>query len=116
LENGEREEAISEQITAIRKRVARLRDGSAARWELDEEVEGEEEETQHEEEGAEGEAAIREATDGMKEAGGNYAEARLGTREIERADGFVAGQIAAERGEFIFYPEGEFFAVAPQIE
>jgi len=88
----------------------------AARWELDEEVEGEEEETQHEEEGAEGEAAIREATDGMKEAGGNYAEARLGTREIERADGFVTGQIAAERGEFIFYPEGEFFAVAPQIE
>ena len=84
--------------------------------ELDEEVEGEEEETQHEEEGAEGEAAIREATDGIKEADGNYAEARLGAREIKRADGFVAGQIAAERGEFIFYPEGEFFAVAPQIE
>jgi len=88
----------------------------AARWELDEEVEGEEEETQHEEEGAEGEAAIRETADGVEEAGWDYTEARLGTGEIERADGFVAGQIAAERGEFIFYPEGEFFAVAPQIE
>src|SRR5467141_2801166 len=103
MENGKRRSATNNSDQEARGAITRW---VAARWELDEEVEGEEEETQHEEEGAEGEAAIREATDGMKEAGGNYAEARLGTREIERAEGFVAGQIAAERGEFIFYPEG----------
>src|SRR6266481_1846531 len=84
--------------------------------ELDEEVESEEHETKHKEEGAEGEAAMRETADGVEEAGWDYTEARLGAREIKRADGFVAGQIAAERGEFIFHPDGEFFAVAPQID
>jgi len=84
--------------------------------ELDEEVESEEHETKHEEEGTEGEAAMRETADGVEEAGWDYTEARLGAREIKRADGFVAGQIAAERGEFIFHPDGEFFAVAPQID
>jgi len=59
---------------------------------------------------------MRETADGVEEAGWDYTEARLGAREIKRADGFVAGQIAAERGEFIFYPERQFFAVAPQIE
>jgi len=80
---------------------------------LNEEVEGEEEEAQHEEEGADGEGALGEAADGMEKAGWDYAEAGFGARKIERADGFVAGQIAAEGGEFIFHPEGEFFAVAP---
>jgi hypothetical protein len=83
---------------------------------LDEEVEGEEEETQDEEEGAEGKAALREAADGIEKAGGDYAEARLGARQIKGTDGFVAGQIAAEGGKFIFHPKGEFFAVAPEIE
>jgi hypothetical protein len=83
---------------------------------LDEEVEGEEEETQDEEEGAEGEAALGETADGVKEAGGDYAQARFRAREIKRADGFVAGQIAAEGGKFIFHPEGELFTVAPEIE
>jgi hypothetical protein len=83
---------------------------------LDEEVEGEEEEAQDEEKGAEGEAALREAADGVEKAGGDYAETRLGARKIKRSDGFVAGQIAAESGEFIFHPEGELFAVTPQIK
>jgi hypothetical protein len=81
---------------------------------LDEEVEGEEEEAQDEEEGAEGEAALREAADGVKKAGRDYAEARFGARKIKRPDGFVAGEIAAEGGELVLYPEAELFAVAPQ--
>jgi hypothetical protein len=83
---------------------------------LDKEVEGEEEETQDEEKGAEGKAALREAADGMEDSGGDYAEARLRARQVKGADGFVAGQIAAEGGKFIFHPEGEFFAVAPEIQ
>jgi hypothetical protein len=94
--------------------VSRL--GKSRKRELDEEVEGKEEKTQHEEEGARGEAAMRESANGVKKAHGDYAEARFGAREIKRTHGFVAGQIAAEGGEFIFYPEGELFAVAPQIE
>jgi hypothetical protein len=81
--------------------------------ELDEEVEGEEKEAQHEEEAADGEGALGEAADGVEKADWDYAEAGFGARKIERPDGFVAGQIAAEGGEFIFHPEGEFFAVAP---
>jgi hypothetical protein len=84
--------------------------------ELDEEIEGEEEEAQHEEEGTRGKVAMWEAADGMKKAGGNYAEARFGSGEIKRTDGFVAGQIPAEGGKLIFHPEREFFAIAPQIE
>jgi hypothetical protein len=83
---------------------------------LDEEVEGEEEESQDEEEGAKGETAVGEAADGMEKAGGDYAEARFGARKIKRTDGFVAGQVAAEGGEFVFHPDREFFAVTPQIE
>src|SRR5437899_9658626 len=104
LENGDEQAATNEQITAIRKLG------------LDEEVEGEEEEAEHEQDGAEGEAALRKADDGVEESSGNYAKARFGTRKIEGADGFIAGQIAAEGGEFIFHPEGEFFAVAPEIK
>jgi hypothetical protein len=83
---------------------------------LDEEVEGEEEEAQNQEEGAYGEGALREAADGMEKAGGDYAEARFGAGKIKGADGFEAGQVAAEGGEFVFHPEGEFFAVAPEIQ
>ena len=83
---------------------------------LDEEVESEEEEAEDKEEGAEGEAAVGEAADGMEKAGGDYAEARFGAWKIKRTDGFVAGQIAAEVGEFIFHPNGEFFAVTPKVE
>src|SRR5580692_8695192 len=60
--------------------------------------------------------APREAADGVKKAGRDYAEARFGARKIKRPDGFVAGEIAAEGGEFIFHPEREFFAVAPKIQ
>ena len=98
------EAASNEQIAAIRKLG------------LNEEVEGEEEEAEHEQDGAEGEAALGKADDGVEEAGGDHAEARFGARKIKGADGFIAGEIAAESGEFIFHPEGEFFAVAPQIK
>ena len=60
MENGNEEEEISEQITAIRKLA------------LDEEVEGEEEQAEDEEEGAEGEAALGEAADGVEEPSGYY--------------------------------------------
>jgi hypothetical protein len=83
---------------------------------LDEEVEGEKKEAQDEEESAQGEAALREAADRVEKAGGNYAETRFGAGQIKRADRFIAGQIAAEGGEFIFHPERELFAIAPQIE
>jgi len=83
---------------------------------LDEEVECEEEEAQDEEEGAEGETAIGQAGDGVKKARRDYAQARLGARQVERTHGFVTGQIATERGELVFHPEGEFFAVAPKIQ
>jgi hypothetical protein len=113
LKNGNEEEAISEQMTASRKRPP---EKAATTKDLDEEVEGEQEQTEDEEEGAEGEAALGEAADGVEEANGNYAEARFGARKIEGPRGFVAGEIAAEGGEFVFHPNGEFVAVAPKIQ
>jgi hypothetical protein len=82
---------------------------------LDKEVECEEEEAEDKKEGAEGEAALREAADGMEKAGRDHAEARFRARKVKGADGFVAGKIAAEGGKFIFHPQRDFFAIAPQI-
>jgi hypothetical protein len=73
---------------------------------LNEKVEREEEEAQDEKEGAEGEAALGETADGMEKACGDYSETRFGAWKVKRADGLVAGEIAAESGEFIFHPEG----------
>jgi hypothetical protein len=73
---------------------------------LNEEVEREEEEAQDEKEGTEGEAALGETADGMEKACGDYSETRFGAWKVKRADGLVAGEIAAESGEFIFHPEG----------
>jgi hypothetical protein len=95
------EEAISGQITAITK------------LELDEEVEGEEEQAEDEEESSEGEAALGKAADGAEEAGRDCAEAGFGARKVERPDGFVAGEIAAEGGELVLHPGGEFVAITP---
>jgi hypothetical protein len=103
LENGNEVAAISEQIAAIRK------------LELDEEVEGEKEQAEHKKDGSEGKAALRETADGVKEAGGDYAESRFGARKIKRADRFVAGEIAAEGGEFVFHPDGELVAKSPEV-
>ena len=104
MENGNEEEAISEQITAIRK------------LELDEEVEGEEEQAEDEEEGAEGEAALGEAADGVEEASRDYTEPGFGARKIEGPGRFVAREITAEGREFVFHPNGKFLAIAPEIQ
>jgi hypothetical protein len=96
--------AISEQITA------------SSKLELDEEVEGEQEQAEDEEEGAEGEAALRKAADRVEEAGGDYAEAGFGAWKVEGPRGFVAGEIAAEGGKFVFHPNGEFIAIAPEVQ
>jgi hypothetical protein len=83
--------------------------------ELNEEVEGEENHAENEKKCAPGEAATGEAAYGMKKSSGDDAEARFGARQIERPDGFKAGEIAAEGGEFVFNPNGKFLAMAPQV-
>jgi hypothetical protein len=93
-----------------------MRERAIRKRELNEEIEGEEEEAQDEEESAEGEAALGKAADGVEEASGDYAEARFGARKVERSGGFVAGEITAEGGEFVFHPDGEFVAIAPEIQ
>jgi len=83
---------------------------------LDEEVEGDEEHAENKEKGAQTAAAKRKAADGMDEAGGNDTETGFGTRQIKRTDGFKTREVAAEGGKLVFKPEGEFFAVAPEID
>jgi hypothetical protein len=85
----------------------------SVRGSLDEEVEGEEEDSKEDEEGAPGKAATRKLRDGMEEADGDDAETRFAASFVEGADGDVAREIAAERGEFVVDPESEFSAVAP---
>ena len=82
---------------------------------LDEEVEGEEEQAEDEEEGAEGEAALGEAADGVEEASGDYTKPGFGARKVEGPSRFIAREIAAEGREFVFHPNGEFLAIAPEI-
>ena len=57
-----------------------------------------------------------EAADGVEEAGRNDAEARFRARQVKRTDGFKAGKIPTEGGEFILDPERKFLAVTPEIE
>jgi hypothetical protein len=86
------------------------------RYELDEEIEDEEEEAEEDKEGRPGETAAGELGDGMKEAGGNDAEARFAAALIEWAGRNVAGEIATEGGELVVNPEGELRAMAPKKE
>jgi hypothetical protein len=111
LENGNEEEAISDQDNSDQETGRAL--VKLAWLKLDEEVEGEEEQAEDEEEGAEGEAALGETADRVEEASGDYAEAGFGARKIERPDRFIAGQIAAEGGELVFHPGREFVAITP---
>jgi hypothetical protein len=115
LENGKRKRRSASRVQ-IRRREASIDIENAGEKTLNEEVEREEEEAQDEKECAEGEAALGETADGMEKARGNYSETRFGAWQVKRTDGLIAGEIAAEGGEFIFHPEGEFFAVAPEIQ
>jgi len=84
--------------------------------ELDKEVEDAEGEAEEKEEGAPGEAAAGKLDNGIEEAGGNDAKSRLPAAFIEGAGGNVAREIAAEDGELVVHPEGEFGAIAPEGE
>jgi hypothetical protein len=52
----------------------------------------------------------------MVEADGNDAEAGFAAAQIKGSGGDVAGEVAAEQGEFAIDPEGEFVTMTPQVE
>src|ERR1700752_3420932 len=106
---GRQNSRIGNEEEAIRKQITR-------KPKLDEEVEGEEEHAEDEEEGAEGEAGLGKTADRVEETGGDYTETGFGARKVERPDRFVAGEVTAEGGELVFHPNGEFVAIAPEIQ
>jgi hypothetical protein len=52
----------------------------------------------------------------MEETGGDDAETGFATPLIKRADRNVAGEIAAQGGEFIVHPKREFVSISPKKE
>ncbi|MGB7847354.1 MAG: hypothetical protein WBL63_17200 [Candidatus Acidiferrum sp.] len=52
----------------------------------------------------------------MKKTNGYHPETGFAAAFIERSGGNIAGEVAAERGELVVYPEREFGAVPPEEE
>src|SRR6267154_6622858 len=78
-----------------------------------EKIEEEEKEAENKQDGGAVDAAARKARDGAQEGTGDGLEAGLFADGVERAGRRVAGEIAAEKGEFIVEPHGEIAAAAP---
>jgi hypothetical protein len=83
---------------------------------LHEEVECEQKHAQQEKKGTPRKAAAGELGNGVNKTGRNDAETGLPAALIERTDGNVTREVAAEVGEFVVNPKRELRPMAPKGE
>ena len=77
-------------------------------------VEREQKQPEKEQEGAPGKTAARKLDDRVNKTGGDHTKARFASAFIERARGNVAGEVAAEQGEFVVHPEEKLGTMTPK--